>query len=79
MADYQMTVKGLFALASMYKQEADAITFNVGESWVDKLEQQAVLDGKAQRCRAKAYEMLGVVTIEQPQMTLPNIDEAMVL
>lgn len=70
MADVRMSVKGLFALAAMYQEEADYWSSKFGRESEGRTVLQQNAAASAARCREKAYNLLGVVTIEPTQIPL---------
>ena len=67
-----LTVKGLFTLAADYAAEAGAL-WEGTEVWgAEEWTAYHTLQHAAARCRRKAYDLLGVVTIDAAQLPLVN-------
>jgi len=62
-----ITVKGYFTLAAIYEEDARALGIFTPAFSQEKTEERTRLLEKAAHCRERAYDMLGVVTLNPSQ------------
>jgi hypothetical protein len=73
MPDMMMTVKGYFALAQDFEEEAAAIKANAAVNGGSYIQEFAACKAAAMRCRNSAYKLLGTSTVTNDQRHMGEV------
>lgn len=79
MVDAVLTVKGYFTLAAIYDEEATMLERGGVGALADDGQYIDLCRSKAQTCRERAYDLLGVVTLPTNQLPLMTTNGEVVL